>query len=87
MGSIQGMPSSIGWTSRSAVTRSRYPGTPSPGRLPARVARMEQPAEQPERPADELAEPAAERRAPYDPMPHGPVEVGVGPWSGPWPGW
>ncbi len=47
---------------------------------------MEQPAEQPERPADELAEPAAERRAPYDPMPHGPVEVGVGPWPGPWPG-
>lgn len=26
-----------------------------------------------------------ERRAPYDPMPHGPAEVGVGPWSGAWP--
>jgi tRNA G18 (ribose-2'-O)-methylase SpoU len=26
-----------------------------------------------------------ERRAPYDPMPHGPPEVGVGPWPGPWP--
>ena len=26
-----------------------------------------------------------ERRAPYDPMPHGPDEVGVGPWEGPWP--
>jgi tRNA G18 (ribose-2'-O)-methylase SpoU len=26
-----------------------------------------------------------EQRAPYDPMPHGPVEVGVGPWVGPWP--
>ena len=26
-----------------------------------------------------------EARAPYDPMPHGPVEVGVGPWTGPWP--
>ena len=24
-------------------------------------------------------------RAPYDPMPHGQPEVGVGPWSGPWP--
>ena len=24
-------------------------------------------------------------RAPYDPMPHGPVEVGVGPWQGEWP--
>jgi len=23
-----------------------------------------------------------ERRAPYDPMPHGPAEVGVGPWEG-----
>jgi tRNA G18 (ribose-2'-O)-methylase SpoU len=23
--------------------------------------------------------------APYDPMPHGPEEVGVGPWEGPWP--
>ena len=27
----------------------------------------------------------AERRAPYDPMPHGPEEVGVGPWEGEWP--
>ena len=26
-----------------------------------------------------------EQRAPYDPMPHGPEEVGVGPWQGPWP--
>jgi tRNA G18 (ribose-2'-O)-methylase SpoU len=30
-----------------------------------------------------------ERRAPYDPLPfkgpHGPSEVGVGPWEGPWP--
>ena len=26
-----------------------------------------------------------DRRAPYDPMPHGPDEVGVGPWQGPWP--
>jgi tRNA G18 (ribose-2'-O)-methylase SpoU len=26
-----------------------------------------------------------EPRAPYDPMPHGPAEVGVGPWIGPWP--
>src|SRR5918994_772771 len=26
-----------------------------------------------------------EPRAPYDPMPHGPGEVGVGPWEGPWP--
>jgi len=26
-----------------------------------------------------------ENRAPYDPMPHGPAEVGVGPWQGPWP--
>jgi tRNA G18 (ribose-2'-O)-methylase SpoU len=25
------------------------------------------------------------RRAPYDPMPHGPEEVGVGPWRGPRP--
>ncbi|MEP9382274.1 TrmH family RNA methyltransferase [Nocardioides cheoyonin] len=29
---------------------------------------------------DEYAE-----RSPYDPMPHGPDEVGVGPWEGPWP--
>jgi tRNA G18 (ribose-2'-O)-methylase SpoU len=28
---------------------------------------------------------AEDRRAPYDPMPHGPTEVGVGPWVGPWP--
>ena len=26
-----------------------------------------------------------DRRAPYDPMPHGPTEVGVGPWEGAWP--
>jgi tRNA G18 (ribose-2'-O)-methylase SpoU len=26
-----------------------------------------------------------EERAPYDPMPHGPAEVGVGPWEGAWP--
>lgn len=26
-----------------------------------------------------------DERAPYDPMPHGPTEVGVGPWEGPWP--
>ena len=26
-----------------------------------------------------------QERAPYDPMPHGPPEVGVGPWQGPWP--
>ena len=28
---------------------------------------------------------AEEPRAPYDPMPHGPEEVGVGPWQGPLP--
>ena len=27
----------------------------------------------------------ADERAPYDPMPHGPEEVGVGPWVGEWP--
>ena len=32
-----------------------------------------------------MEEPGEDRRAPYDPMPHGPVEVGVGPWTGPWP--
>ena len=26
-----------------------------------------------------------DQRAPYDPMPHGPAEVGVGPWQGPPP--
>jgi tRNA G18 (ribose-2'-O)-methylase SpoU len=26
-----------------------------------------------------------EERAPYDPMPYGAEEVGVGPWQGPWP--
>ncbi len=31
-----------------------------------------------------MADPGSddERRAPYDPMPHGPEEVGVGPWAG-----
>ena len=33
---------------------------------------------------DPVNDPATdhERRAPYDPMPHGPAEVGVGPWPG-----
>ncbi len=30
-------------------------------------------------------QPSEDRRAPYDPMPHGPPEVGVGPWPGPRP--
>ena len=30
-------------------------------------------------------DPDGELRAPYDPMPHGPAEVGVGPWEGEWP--
>jgi len=30
-------------------------------------------------------ESAGDERAPYDPMPYGPAEVGVGPWEGPWP--
>jgi len=34
---------------------------------------------------EERTDRAAEARAPYDPMPHGPAEVGVGPWEGPWP--
>ncbi len=29
--------------------------------------------------------PPEDERAPYDPMPYGPEEVGVGPWEGPWP--
>lgn len=32
-----------------------------------------------------MSTPAEPGRAPYDPMPHGPAEVGVGPWEGPWP--
>ena len=35
--------------------------------------------------AAERSPEAAERRAPYDPMPHGPAEVGLGPWVGDWP--
>jgi tRNA G18 (ribose-2'-O)-methylase SpoU len=34
---------------------------------------------------DEDGSTVEERRAPYDPMPHGPVEVGLGPWQGEWP--
>ncbi len=37
-------------------------------------------------PFETVAEqPPQEPRAPYDPMPHGPPEVGVGPWEGEWP--
>lgn len=32
-----------------------------------------------------MDEPDESQRAPYDPMPHGQPEVGVGPWQGPWP--
>ncbi len=35
--------------------------------------------------SDLAPDPRAGERAPYDPMPHGPAEVGVGPWEGPWP--
>ena len=43
--------------------------------------------EEPESRADAApgAAPDVERRAPYDPMPHGPAEVGLGPWVGTWP--
>ena len=41
------------------------------------------PEDDPAGPVDESPDPG--RRAPYDPMPHGPTEVGVGPWEGPWP--
>ena len=44
---------------------------PAPAAYPGRV------------PEDARA--ADEPRAPYDPMPHGPTEVGVGPWRGEWP--
>ena len=43
---------------------------------------MSRPSEDP--PGTDPAE-DDDRRAPYDPMPHGPAEVGVGPWQGPWP--
>ena len=35
--------------------------------------------------ADGRRQDEPEERAPYDPMPHGPEEVGVGPWEGPLP--
>jgi tRNA G18 (ribose-2'-O)-methylase SpoU len=35
--------------------------------------------------ADGRLQDEPEERAPYDPMPYGPAEVGVGPWPGPWP--
>jgi tRNA G18 (ribose-2'-O)-methylase SpoU len=43
--------------------------------------------EEPESRADAAPDvgPDVERRAPYDPMPHGPAEVGLGPWVGTWP--
>ncbi len=34
---------------------------------------------------EDVADETDSARAPYDPMPHGPPEVGVGPWQGPWP--
>lgn len=55
----------------------------SPAGWPSIVAVPDTPRDSP---APAAATPAAEeRRAPYDPMPHGPAEVGVGPWEGPWP--
>ena len=33
----------------------------------------------------ERADEPTDERAPYDPMPYGAEEVGVGPWVGPWP--
>jgi tRNA G18 (ribose-2'-O)-methylase SpoU len=36
-------------------------------------------------PLDQRSPEPQPERAPYDPMPHGPAEVGVGPWRGEWP--
>ncbi len=52
------------------------PGLPTPT---TKVGDVEPDVVGPDDPADR------ETRAPYDPMPHGPAEVGVGPWQGPWP--
>lgn len=49
------------------------------------MSRIEQPPAGPAEPAEERSPAEEERRAPYDPMPHGPDEVGVGPWPGEWP--
>lgn len=49
------------------------------------MSRIEQPPAGPAEPAEERSPAEDDRRAPYDPMPHGPDEVGVGPWPGEWP--
>ena len=67
-GSIQLMPSSRGC--RSALTPRTVPGDATNSGHLRSLAGMQEPEEQ-------------TRRAPYDPMPHGPAEVGVGPWAGP----
>src|SRR5215510_102449 len=68
------MPSSNGCTGRPSITRPRYlPGANAVGPIPQRS------------PTVSPVDAHNEERAPYDPMPHGPPEVGVGPWEGPWP--
>src|SRR6188474_567746 len=80
------MPSRSGATS---ITRRAYPGRPDqrPTGSGARHGRPTLAAVSPTDPVEpDPGEPdPGEPRAPYDPMPHGPDEVGVGPWVGPLP--
>ena len=71
-GSSHSIPNSMGTTAgvaTSVFTPPRY--RPIPNGVAVRVPIV--------------AEDFDDQRAPYDPMPHGPAEVGLGPWEGPWP--
>src|SRR5690242_17168217 len=57
--------------SGTTVTAPRYPGALWPVCAVPRLAL--------------IYRAGVDERAPYDPMPYGPDEVGVGPWEGPWP--
>src|ERR1700712_2317646 len=88
-GSIQPMPSSMGCPNRTVFTPQRYPQAPdevggSPDRSPTVTDVPD--VVHPEGPADGADDGSGDgsgdtERAPYDPMPHGPPEVGLGPWE------
>ena len=65
-------------------TPPRY--RPIPNGVAVRVPIVAEDSDEPfETRARSSRAPQENPRAPYDPMPHGPAEVGLGPWEGPWP--
>jgi tRNA(Leu) C34 or U34 (ribose-2'-O)-methylase TrmL len=88
-GKVSSIDSRLDPVSRAVTVRARIDnsdGRLKPGMfMTVRLMREEAPALLIPEQALHRTPDGAAARAPYDPMPHGPAEVGVGPWEGPWP--